>query len=340
MQNGHEVWLCAPDIDNTTTTNQKGIKLIKASFNPSGINPFREIFSIISFMLLLNSIKPDVVLSFTLKPNLYSLICSKILKLKSIINISGLGSIFIENKFLAKASKFIFRNFQWKNSIFFFQNSSDKDFFNSEKIGINKSYLIPGSGIDLNKFPYKKIKNNPQKISFLFIGRILKDKGLIELIEAFKLLRQENGNINLNIIGAFYKGNPSAISESEFKELIRTDGVRYWAHQDNVKNFIYKSDFIVLPSYREGLSRTLLEAAACGRPIITTDVPGCRELISDNGFLCLPKDISSLKNAMKKASKLDTNEKNIMGLNGRHLVEKNYDIKKVIKKYLEKIEDN
>jgi len=313
-------------------------------------NFFLRIFRINTIITI-----PNVVLFYTIKPNIYGSLAAVILGIPVISNISGLGTVFLNNNLSSKIARLLYKVAMKIPKKVFFQNSYDKDLFIKLKlVDVSKTDIIPGSGINTNKFkPLQVISNNDsKKIKFLFIGRLLKDKGLIEYVEAARAIRNgelkfENRelereiykNIEFHILGAFYSGNPTAITENEMEIWEKENIVKYLETSDNVKAVIANHDCIVLPSYREGLSRVLLEAASMAKPIIATNVPGCKEVVEDgvNGFLCKVKDTNDLAEKMIKILNLSKEERIKMGQAGREKVIKEFDEKLVIDKYMEEI---
>ncbi len=219
-------------------------------------------------------------------------------------------------------------------------------FVESKFVNAGKADLIPGSGIDTEKFkpsPRQEEKDTP--LRFLFIARLLKDKGLYEYVRAARIIQdsilddQDLEKPQFFILGAYYPGNPTAITESKMKEWEEDGVVSYLGTSDDVKSVIAEYDCVVLPSYREGLSKVLLESASMAKPIITADVPGCKEVVDHgvNGFLCEIKSPESLAEQMMKVAALGIEGREEMGLNGRAKVINEFDEKIVIKKYLEVI---
>jgi glycosyltransferase involved in cell wall biosynthesis len=253
-------------------------------------------------------------------------------------NVSGLGTIFIKMSFASYLAIFLYR-FSFSKSIWiFFQNNSDKDYFLKNKIvKAAKVSVIPGSGVDLMKFKFER-KNN-FGLKFIFVGRLLGDKGIREYLEASKLLFSEFRQLEFLIVGELGYNNPTSISEEEFSDWMKLPFFRYLGKLDDMVEVYGASDIMVLPSYREGLSKSLIEAAAMQLPIITTDVPGCREVVGNsiNGFLCEPKSIYSLYFAMKKMILLGEEGRLKMGLESRKIAQSFFDEDIVIDNYISKI---
>ena len=355
LDKGYEVYAISPYDEYAKKLEGIGVKHIDIKINNKGTNPIEDIKLIKSYYKIFKTIKPDVILFYTIKPNIYGSLAAVILGIPVISNISGLGTVFLNNNLSSKIARLLYKVALKIPKKVFFQNSYDKDLFIKLKlVDVSKTDIIPGSGINTNKFkPLQVISNNDsKKIKFLFIGRLLKDKGLIEYVEAARAIRNgelkfENRelereiykNIEFHILGAFYSGNPTAITENEMEIWEKENIVKYLETSDNVKVVIANYDCIVLPSYREGLSRVLLEAASMAKPIIATNVPGCKEVVENgvNGFLCKVKDSNDLAKKMIKIFNLSKEERIKMGQAGREKVIKEFDEKIVIDKYMEEI---
>ena len=299
-------------------------------------NIFTNIYLIISIFNLLIKHKPSLVIAYTLKPNLYFSLISKFLKIKYINNFFGLGYLFINRSIITFLIEYLLRFSIDKSQKIFFQNKYDQLHFIKSKIitDTEKTELIPGSGIDINKFNYSQVSKFDQT-NFLLISRLLWDKGIGEFINAAKKLKQKYKNVNFTILGSFISENPSSINLNVIKKWKDENIVEFIDDVFDVRTNIIKSHCVVLPSYREGTPKSLLEAMSMGRPIITTDVPGCNHLIKNetNGFLCKVKDSLDLQKKMEKFINLEPRKKILMGLSGRNLVCKKYASEIVIQKY-------
>ena len=226
-----------------------------------------------------------------------------------------------------------------KAKVVFFENEANRDIFISKGIvREEQTHVLHGAGVDLDRFAYQEYpKDEEDGIRFLFIGRIMKEKGIDELLEAIKELRKEGYNCSLDVLGDYEEPEYEPI----FKSLVSEDWFRYHGSQDDVRPFIGRAHCFVLPSYHEGMANTNLECASSGRPIITSDIPGCREAVTENvsGILCKPKDANSLHNAMKKMIGLSNEERKTMGVAGRQRMEEIFDKKKVVKETIACIQE-
>ncbi len=340
--NGYEVIFIAPYDKKYSELLKKEFEFFDITIDAKGINPIRDFNTMVSLYKLYKNIKPDIVLNFTIKPNIYSSIVAGILKIKSISNITGLGTIFIKQSIITKVAKLLYKIALGFNNKVFFQNNDDRNLFiDNNLISKYTSDLLPGSGVDLNKFIpiFKDIKSD--KLIFLLIARLLKDKGILEYIEAIKIIKNKYNNIVFQILGAIGVENKTAITKKELENWIDDGLVNYLGTTDNVQDIISQVDCVVLPSYREGTPRSLLEACAMEKPIIATNVIGCKEVVDDgiNGYLCEVKNAKDLSNKMEMIINLSSEERKIMGKAGRKKIVNEFDEKIVINKYLESIEE-
>ena len=261
---------------------------------------------------------------------------AKIFNIPSIPMITGLGTSFISKNWITTIVKKLYKIALKNQKVIFFQNCDDKNLFLKESLIQEKqAQLVPGSGIDTQKFEYKKMIKH-QKMTFLLVARMIKDKGIFEFIEAASLDKKNNFNVEFKLLGPKGVQNRTAISDKLIQEWQDINIIEYLGETDNVMEQIAKADCIVLPSYREGTSRVLLEAASIGRPIITSNVPGCKEIVDDqmNGLLCEAKNSYDLFKKMEKMITLTHEERVQMGLMGRKKMIAEFDSKIVNKIYL------
>ena len=291
-----------------------------------GINPFVDLRTIFVFLRAIVKLKPDYLILFTIKPVIYGAIAARIMRVPTIIMITGLGTSFISDNWITKVVKLLYRVALKNASIVFFQNVSDRDLFVVERlVKPDIARLSPGSGIDLNKFKYSVPQKNTE-ISFLLVARMVYDKGIQEYVNAAKTLKKRYPNISFKLLGPLGVQNRTAVPAEQMKVWIKDGVIDYLGETDDVIPHIKTSTCIVLPSYREGTSRVLLEAAALGKPIVATDVPGCREVVENeiNGFLCNARDTDDLTEKLNKIINLSIDDKVSMGLKSREKVEKEF----------------
>ncbi len=326
LKKGFEVHIATPNEEKAVK------KIISAGFQHHCIplhrgkrNPIAELYLIITLWILLRNLKPTITHCVTMKPVLYAGIISRLMRIPSVHAVTGLGYIFVKNnlvslilrKTIMKAYRFSLNN---KNSISIFQNPDDMELFNINKIVSKKNcVIIPGCGVDYNKYkPTKKPEGTP---IVMFPARIIGDKGVNEFVEASKILKSKNINVRLVLVGKNDKQNPTNIKEKQIIEWVEQEIVEWWGFSDDMMNTFSKASIICLPSYREGLPRVLIEAASSGLPIITTDVPGCREIVQNNfnGILVPVKNSYAIADAIIALLKEPQLIKK-MGANGRKIV--------------------
>jgi glycosyltransferase involved in cell wall biosynthesis len=336
LQRKYRVVLIAPKDEYSDRLKILGCEHYDIEIDNKGTNPINDIKLMYSFYKLYQEIEPDILLIYTIKPNIYGGIVSKLLNIPTLNVIAGLGTVFLNNNLSSKIARRLYKTSFYKNRVLFENRDDCKEFLNKNLVKEEQVRLIHGSGINTERFkPKQKIESNSD-IVFLLIARLIKDKGIIEYIEAIEFIRSKYPKVKFKLLGSYYKGNPSAISEREVNSWVERGVIEYLGYTDAVLDEIEKVDCIVLPSYREGLSRVLLEASSMSKPIITTDVTGCRDVVDDevNGYLVPVKDSCSLATAMERMIALSQSERIEMGKRGREKVINEFDEKIVIKEYM------
>jgi glycosyltransferase involved in cell wall biosynthesis len=308
----------------------------------SGMNPVRDGLLLFAYAGLMRRLRPTAFLGWTVKPNIYGALAARVTGVPSILNVSGLGTAFLSGKLLSRAISQLYR-FAFRGArVVFFQNKDDLALFVGRGLVSSKqARLLPGSGIDLDRFqptPVPAVAGSPV---FLLIARLIGDKGIREFIEACQIVREIMPNARFQLLGGLDPVNRSAISSEELKHWIDDEQIEYLGSTDDVRPFVQGATAIVLPSYREGMPRTLLEGAAMGRPLIATDVPGCRELIIDgvNGYFCLRADPPSLARAMLRVGALDPEALAAMGRASRNHVQESFGEELVVGAYVDALQD-
>lgn len=340
LEHGYEVVAIAPVDEYAKHLEALGCRFVPVPMDNRGTHPGRDFLLFCRFFLLLLKEKPSIYLSYTVKPNVYGSLAAHLLGIPVINNISGLGAVFIRNGPLVRLVRCLYRLALNRSARVFFQNDDDREVFVS--LGLVAQPItdrLPGSGIDLARFvPVPLPGRSP--IRFLLIARMLWDKGVSEFVEAARLLKQRGVDAEFCLLGFLNVKNPAAISRQQMIDWVEEGAVNYLGVSAKVQEEIAKADCVVLPSYREGTPRTLLEAAAMARPIVTTDAVGCREVVDDgiNGYLCKVRDAADLADKMVRIIRMSHAERELMGLRGRIKVEKEFDEKIVVNKYLEAIE--
>ena len=330
LSNGYQVVIISPYGKRIDFLTQLGCKFIELNLARHGKNLFQDLNLLKNYKKILKLEKPDVVLTYTIKPNIYGGMACQSLKIPYIANITGLGDAIENGGLLQKITLFLYKLGLKKVKNVFFQNASNQKFFLDNKIVKGNNDLLPGSGVNIERFAYAEYPTN-DAIKLLFIGRITRDKGVNELAEVAKIIASKYQNVVFDIVGWADEG-----SENPFEEL---KNCCCYGNQINVKPFIEKAHAIVLPSYHEGMANVLLEAAACGRPILASNIPGCQETFDEDitGFGFEPKNIESLCEVIEKFIALPYEQKCEMGKLGRKKMEEQFNRQIVVNKYLEQI---
>ena len=332
----YDVSIYCPDDEGYDAFEEIGCRVKKSkNLNRRGINPVEDIKLINEYINVLKSERPDAVLTYTVKPNIYGGIAAKWLKIPYIANITGLGTA-VENKGLMRMMIITMYKYAFSNiRRIFVQNAAIKDFFERNKLQTDRVRLIPGSGVNLEKHTFKEYPGERDKIVFLFVGRLMRAKGIEELYYAIEKLCKKNKNVEFWICGMYEEEK----YKTQAEELQKKYPVKYFGQVQDVDNYYEKADCIVLPSYHEGTSNVLLEAQANGRPVISTRVPGCIETFDEDlsGFACDARDAQSLLAALERFCDIDYQKRKEMGAAARKKVERDYDRRIVIDAYMDEI---
>jgi len=341
---GYKVYALSPKDKYVELLERMNISHIDIKIKRSGINPFEDILLLAKFVQIYKKYKPDIVHHFTVKPVIYGTIAARIVNIKYIFNmIPGMGYVFTETsfkkRFVQSITRFMYKMVLKYSTHIFFQNKEDYNYFLKHKlVPLEKTSIIPGTGVDLMKFNPAGVKNNRKEITFIFSGRLLWDKGVGEFVEAARRLKQTYRNINFWVAGLVDLQNPRGITPEQLNQWSREGIIKYLGMTDNIKEYLHCADVIVLPSYyREGIPLSLLEGSACGLPIITTDSCGCREVVIEgkNGYLVPIKDVDALVKAMENFIK-NPELINEMGKASRKIAEEKFDSRKIVHIILQK----
>ena len=341
--NGHQVLSVGSADKYALKLKAEGFSHSVVPFNQAGTNLFVEFRTVLILKKILSEASADVVLSWTPKGNIYAALATTGTEIHIIANVSGLGRAFVHRTWITFVVRRLLRAALSRASIVFFQNLDDYHQFAAEHIvDERKSHLLPGSGVDLNRFTPAPVlrKGVNDGLCILMIGRLLWSKGVREFVDAARILLIENSSWRFQILGAPDESDNSGVPPQLLDSWVSEGVIEYLGETEDVRPFIASSDCVVLPSYREGLPRSMLEAAAMSRPILTTDVPGCRDCVEDRitGFLFLPKDVISLVEALNRFKNLDTASRFAMGAAGRRKMELQFDERLVISRYVAAIE--
>lgn len=338
VNDGYRTIIAVPDAD-ADWARAVGAEAVTIAVDRSGLDPLRDARTLLAYWQLFRLAKPAVFLGFTVKPNIYGSLAARISGVPTLPNISGLGTAFIRGGPLSRFVTLLYRLALGGAKIVFFQNPDDRDLFIERRIiSADQVRLLPGSGIDLNRFaPAEEPSDGPPV--FLLVGRMLGDKGVREFVEAARALKARHPDWRFQLLGPCDEGNRSSIGSDELDRWAEDGVIEYLGEADDVRPHISQASAIVLPSYREGLPRSLLEGASMGRPLIATDVPGNRHLVDHgvNGLLCEARNAASLADAMEQVGSMTTGQRAEMGAAARARVEREFDEGLVVGAYLDAI---
>ena len=330
----NEVFVSMPMGIFTDKIIEMGCHYIDTSFERKGKNPFKDLELLSFYKKTIKEVKPDVVLTYTIKPNVYGGLACQQLKVPYIANVTGLGSAIENGGLLQLISLNLYKLGLKKADMVFFQNDANRDFM-LKKNAVGKNYdMLPGSGVNLSQYEVSEFPND-ETIDFTYVGRLMKEKGFELYAEAAKFISGKYQNTRFHVCGP---------DEDNYRELVKELSEKgiliYEGYVDDMKEVYKRVQCTIHPTYYpEGMSNVLLESLACGRPIITTDRPGCKEIVEDgvNGFVVKQNDLNDLIEKIEKYLSLSNEERKQLGLNGRRKVEKEFDRNIVINKYLDAI---
>lgn len=343
QREGFEVVALSPNDADVPALVALGVRHIPINVDAKGVSPVRDLALTVQYWRILRRIRPVAYLGWTIKPNVYGSLAAHALRIPVINNISGLGTAFIKVNLLTRIVRRLYRAALSRSATVFFQNRNDRDLFVEQRlVPTGSTRLLPGSGIDLAQFkPTAGDTTRPEQLplAFLMVARLLRDKGVIEFVEAARIVRATHPEVEFQLLGFLDVENRTAVSRGEVEGWVAEGVVRYLGSASDVRPHLARATAVVLPSYREGMPRSLLEAAAMARPLIATDVPGCTEIAraGENAFLARVRDAGSLASAMLAMLALTPAERTAMGARGRQIAEREFDVSVVEARYLEAI---
>jgi glycosyltransferase involved in cell wall biosynthesis len=339
---GHEIICIAPEDAYSQRLIDSGFEFYPVQMQNKGTNPAKDLALVQQFYKIYKQTRPDVVLHYTIKPNIYGTLAARLAGIPAINNVSGLGTVFIIKNFVSKVALGLYKlAFRFAGKVFF-QNEDDRQLFLEHGL-VKKAVtdVVPGSGIDTKRFkpvtPW--VKHKP--FTFLMVARLLYEKGVVEYLEAAREVKKRHPEVKFHLLGFLDEAGNIGIKRAKLQEWIAEGTVEYLGTSDDVGSIMAPVDCVVLPSYREGTPKTLLEAAAMGKPIITTSVAGCKETVVDgrNGYLCRERSATDLAAKMEQMLAQSDEALQAMGRASRQLAETKFDEKLVIDKYRAAIEE-
>ena len=335
IKKGEKVYAITPFDDDVDNLRSLGITMIETDVDRRGTNLVRDLVLLKDYHVILSKIHPDLVITYTIKPNIYAGLTCRQLGIPYVINITGLGTAFENNGFLRKTVALLYKGALKRAKVVFFENSDNLRTFTEEGIiPKDKTCLLNGAGVDTEYFCYQDYPSHDNEFKFLFIGRVMKEKGIDELLDAMERLRKGGTSCTLDILGDFEENYKTRIEEAE-----KAGWLQYHGRQQDVRPFIRECNCFVLPSYHEGMANTNLECASSGRPIITSNIPGCKEAVLDgrSGFVCEVKNTVDLYEKMERMIFLSLERRIEMGRIGREHMIKQFDKRKVVEKTINRL---
>ncbi|MGL5053347.1 MAG: glycosyltransferase family 4 protein [Cetobacterium sp.] len=339
IEDGHEVVVVAPRDSRIDFPKELKIKHIEIDLSLRGVNPIKDFKLFLQLKKIYKIEQPDIVFHYTIKPNIYGTLAAKIENVKNVAVLTGLGYSFVEGGIVSKIAKILYSfSLKYANEVWVL-NEDDKNTIVFENILESKKiFILPGEGVDVDRFTSRKRVEN-SKIVFLMVARAFYDKGVREYVEAAKITKEKGFSVEFWFLGALGGDSRNGIDKVVMDQYEQEGILKYLGHRKDVEEVINSSDCVILPSYREGVSKVLMEAASMEKPIIATNVTGCKEIVEDgkNGFLVKVKNVEDLADKIQKFIELSFEEKKEMGKNGRIKILQEFDEKKIIEIYRRKL---
>jgi glycosyltransferase involved in cell wall biosynthesis len=339
---GHEIIIIAPRDKHSNDFHALGCHYIELSMDNKGSNIINDLKMVYKLQKAYKKLSPDLIFHYTIKPNIYGTLAAKLAEKKSIAVITGLGYTFIHDNLTAKVAKFLYKkSLKYAQRVWFINTEDKNKFLLANLVPEEKMEILPSEGINTETFAPIPMKRVDNIFRFVLIARLLWDKGVGEYVKAAKELKKRYSNVEFQVVGFIDAQNPKAISKAQVDDWIEKGYINYLGATDDVKPFIAKADCVVLPSYREGVSMILMESAAMQKPLIASNVPGCRDLVQNSvsGYLCRMRDYQDLIAKMDKMLHLSDKERQKMGKKGRQFMVEEYNEKLVIEKYLHTVKE-
>lgn len=344
QQAGYQPVVLAPLDEHAGELNARGIPVWPVPIARSGMNPVTDARLLLRYVRLLRSIQPAAYCGFTIKPNVYGALAARVAGVAAINNVTGLASPFLSEGLVWAVAERLYRVAFRRSHTVFFHNQEDLRFCVERRIvRPQQGRVIPGSGVDLERFKPEEGEAASEREApiFLFVGRLILHKGVRELVEAARILKASMPAARVQLLGNPDPGNPTSVSADELQSWIEAGIVEHLGEHGDVRPFLRSATAVVLPSYREGLSRALLEGAAMGKPLVSSDVPGCRELVEEGvtGALSLPRNAVSLAEAMERIARRPTARLGELGMAARQRVEREFGEEVVVRAYLDVLDE-
>ncbi len=338
IKQGHKLYIVAPRDEFVAQLEKMGCCCIDIKLSRKGINPIEDLKLTYALYKIYKEIKPDIVFNYSIKPIIYGSIAAKFAKIKSVAINIGLGYTFINTNIISKISQLLYKVALYSPVEVWFINEDDREeFIKRSLVSPYKTFVLPSEGVDLKYFSPRQYDTKNRV--FLLIARVLWDKGIGEYYEAAKMLKKQYPDVEFQLLGSLDDGNPKGIAAHVIDDWNTEGVITYLGYAKDVRDYIAQATCIILPSYREGKGMTLIESGAMGKPLIATNVPGCKDIVKDgyNGFLCQVKDSGSLAKAMEKMIHLAPETLAMFGENAQKFMKEQFDEQKIIAIYEQKI---
>ncbi|MGL4357098.1 glycosyltransferase family 4 protein [Cetobacterium somerae] len=339
IDDGHEVIAVAPKDSRIDFPKELGVRHIPIELSLRGINPVKDFQLFLQLKNIYIEEKPDIIFHYTIKPNIYGTLAAKCAKIPSIAVLTGLGYSFVEGGIVSKIAKTLYKiSLNYSKEVWVLNQDDRKRLMDENIVNEKKIFILPGEGVNTEKF--KPILRKPNKeLIFLMVARAFYDKGVREYVEAARIIKEKKYEVKFLFLGALGGDAANGVNEAKMSEYEKAGILEYLGHRKDVENVINSSDCVVLPSYREGISKVLMEAASMEKPIIATNVTGCKEIIEDkkNGYLVNVKDSIDLSEKIERFINLSNEERDEMGRNGRKKILNEFDEKIIIEIYRRKL---
>lgn len=335
IEDGHSVYISIPHGDRVDDLKAMGCTYIETDVDRRGINPVTDLKLFFTYRKLIRTLRPDLVITYTIKPNIYGGVAAWLAGKPYAVNITGLGSAFEKGGLLRKLVTVMYKVACRRAKVVYFENTGNKELFVAERIvKESQTCVLNGAGVNLEDFPYQVYPVDAEPVKFLFTGRVMQEKGIDELLAAMRALWQEGQNCTLDILGGYEENYLETIRQCEAEGWLK-----YHGFQPDVVPYVAACHCFVLPSWHEGMANVNLESAAMGRPLITSNIYGCKEAVVENesGYLSEAKDWKSLYEAMKRFINLPLEQRRAMGEAGRRHMEAHFDKKVVVKRTKERL---
>lgn len=338
LNSGCELTVIAPNDEYSEKLRKMGCSVIDLPMAAKGVNPLQDLKIVYVLYNYYRQIKPDFIIHYTIKPNIYGSFAARLAGIPSLAVTTGLGYTFVNDNVIAKIARWLYKfAFRYPKEVWFLNEDDRQAFLEYSLVSGSKAKLLHGEGVNVSHFSPISVSSNNNRLTFLLIARMLWDKGIGEYIEAARVIKSKYPITHFQLLGACDVPNPSLISREQIGIWESEGIVEYLGTTDDVRTVIANVDCVVLPSYREGIPRTMLEAAAMAKPLIVSDAPGCKDVVINGktGFLCKVKNRDSLAAAMELIINQSTQERVDMGVAGRNLMLQKFDERVVIKKYID-----